>query len=47
MGIRQAVLFLSKIRQLFHLWHVVHRPFSYALVVLAVLHVFVVIFLGF
>jgi hypothetical protein len=29
------------------LWHVVHRPFSYSLAVLAILHIFVVTFLGF
>jgi hypothetical protein len=29
------------------LWHIVHRPFSYALAILAVLHIFVVTFLGF
>jgi hypothetical protein len=46
-ALSKDVLFLSKMRQLFHLWHVVHRPFSYALAVLAVLHVVVVTFLGF
>jgi hypothetical protein len=46
-SLSKDVLFLSKIRQLFHLWHIVHRPFSWALAILAVLHVVVVTFLGF
>jgi len=29
------------------LWHVIHRPFSYAFAVLAVLHILVVTGLGF
>src|ERR1039458_9298004 len=40
-ALSKDVLFLSKIRQLFRLWHIVHRPFSYALAILAVLHIFV------
>jgi hypothetical protein len=46
-GLSKDVLFLSKIRQLFRLWHIIHRPFSYALAILAVLHIVVVTFLGF
>ena len=46
-SLSKDVLFLSKMRQLFHLWHVVHRPFSWALAILAILHIFVVKFLGF
>jgi len=41
------VLFLSKVRELFRLWHVVHRPFSYSLAILAIVHIFVVTFLGY
>ena len=41
------VLFLDQTQRVFHLWHVIHRPFSYAFAVLAVLHIVVVSGLGF
>ena len=41
------ISFLSKTQQLFHLWHVVHRPFSYSLAVLAIVHIGFVIALGY
>ncbi len=41
------VLFLAKIRRMFQLWHVIHRPFSISLAVLALLHIAVVTFLGY
>ena len=41
------VLFLSKTHALFHLWHVVHRPFSYSLAVLAIVHIAFVIAIGY
>jgi len=43
----KRVLFLDQTRRVFHLWHVVHRPFSYAFALLAVLHIAVVMGLGF
>jgi hypothetical protein len=46
-AISRNILFLSKIQKTFHLWHVVHRPFSYSLAVLVVLHVVVTLVLGF
>ena len=46
-ALSKDVLFLSKVKRLFHAWHVIHRPFSYSLAVLAVLHIFVVTFLGY
>jgi cytochrome b561 len=54
-GVRRAssglgskrVLFLGQSQKLLHLWHVIHRPFSYAFAVLAVLHIVVVLGLGF
>ena len=33
--------------RIFHMWHVIHRPFSYSLVVFGLLHVAVVMYLGF
>ncbi len=41
------ILFLDRTRQVFHLWHVVHRPFSYSFLALVVIHVVVVILLGY
>lgn len=46
-ALSKDVLFLSKMQQLFHLWHVVHRPFSYTLAAMALLHIAVVLFLGY
>jgi hypothetical protein len=43
----KRVVFLGQTQRVFHLWHVIHRPFSYAFVVLAVLHIAVVMGLGF
>jgi hypothetical protein len=49
---RQAALskrtvFLSRTQQVFKLWHVVHRPFSYAFVVLALLHIVTAMLFGY
>ncbi len=33
------MLFLKRIHEVFHLWHVVHRPFSYSFAVLVVAHI--------
>jgi hypothetical protein len=43
----RRVVFLSRAQQVFKLWHVVHRPFSYAFAVLALVHIFVAMLLGF
>jgi hypothetical protein len=43
----RRMVFLSQTQRVFHLWHVVHRPFSYAFAVLAILHIVVVMGLGF
>lgn len=41
------ISFLDRAAQVFELWHVVHRPFSYAFLVLAALHVGMVTLLGY
>jgi len=41
------MLFFSKTHEVFHLWHVVHRPFSYSFAVLACVHVGTVLLLGY
>jgi hypothetical protein len=43
----RRILFLSRAQQVFKLWHVVHKPFSYAFAVLALLHIVVAMLLGF
>jgi hypothetical protein len=41
------IVFLSRMSQLFQLWHVIHRPFSYSFAALVLLHIIVVTILGF
>ena len=43
----RRIVFLSRTQQVFKLWHVVHKPFSYAFAVLALLHIVVAMLLGF
>jgi hypothetical protein len=43
----KRVLFLSRSQKVFHLWHVVHKPFSYAFAVLAMLHIGLQFVLGY
>jgi hypothetical protein len=43
----KRVLFLSRTQKVFHLWHVVHKPFSYAFAVLAILHIGLQFVLGY
>ncbi len=46
-ALSKRILFLSRTQQLFQLWHVVHRPFSYAFAILALLHIGIVLFMGY
>ena len=43
----KRVLFLSRSQKVFHLWHVVHKPFSYAFAVLALIHIGLQFVLGY
>jgi hypothetical protein len=43
----RRTLLLSHAQRVFQLWHVVHKPFSYAFAVLALVHIAVVMMLGF
>ncbi|HKT46444.1 MAG TPA: hypothetical protein VJP87_02875 [Candidatus Acidoferrales bacterium] len=43
----KRILFLSRTQQVFHLWHVIHRPFSYAFAILALLHIGIALFMGY
>jgi len=46
-ALSKDALFLAKVRQMFRLWHVIHRPFSYSLAIMATLHIMAVVFLGY
>ncbi|MFB3813537.1 MAG: hypothetical protein ACE14L_05445 [Terriglobales bacterium] len=43
----KRIAFLERSQQVLHLWHVIHRPFSYSMVVLAAIHIGVVLALGY
>ena len=43
----KKLLFLAKSQQVLHLWHVIHRPFSYSFAVLALAHIAVALLFGF
>ena len=45
LGARTA--FLERSQQVFDLWHVVHRPFSFSFAALVVVHIVVVVMLGY
>jgi len=46
-SLAKRVLFLSRSQQVFHVWHVVHKPFSYSFAVLALIHIVVVMMMGY
>ncbi len=46
-SLSKRILFLSRSQQVFHLWHVVHKPFSYSFAILALIHIGVVLAMGF
>jgi hypothetical protein len=41
-----AIAFLDRTERIFHLWHIVHRPFSISFVILLAVHVGVVLSVG-
>ena len=43
----KRILFLSRTQQVFKLWHMVHRPFSYAFAVLALIHIGLALYMGY
>jgi hypothetical protein len=43
----KRILFLERTGQVFHLWHVVHRPFSYAFAILALIHIALALYMGY
>lgn len=46
-ALSKRILFLSYSQRVFHLWHVVHKPFSYTFSILAVLHIGLQFMLGY
>jgi hypothetical protein len=46
-ALAKRVLFLSRSRQVFNLWHVIHKPFSYSFALLALIHVVAVMMMGY
>jgi hypothetical protein len=46
-ALSKHILFLSRTEQVFNLWHVVHRPFSYAFAILALIHIGLVLVMGY
>jgi hypothetical protein len=47
LALTKRIVFYSKIHRIFNLWHVIHRPFPYSFAVLALIHVTVVLLLGY
>jgi hypothetical protein len=43
----KKILFLSKSHDMLHLWHLIHRPFSYSFAFLASIHVVLMLMLGY
>jgi hypothetical protein len=46
-ALSKRILFLSRTQQVFNLWHVVHRPFSYAFAILALIHIGLALYMGY
>ncbi len=46
-ALSKRILFLTRTQEVFQLWHVVHRPFSYAFAILATLHIGIALFMGY
>ena len=46
-SLSKRVLFLQQTKTVFNLWHVVHRPFSYSFALLAIIHIVVVLAMGY
>ncbi len=46
-ALSKRILFLSRTQEVFKLWHVVHRPFSYAFAILAIVHIGLALSMGY
>jgi hypothetical protein len=45
--LRAKMVFLDRVMGIFHLWHVIHRPFSYSFAILVMIHIGLVLSLGY
>ena len=46
-ALSKRILFLQRTQQVFNLWHIVHRPFSYSFAILAIIHIGLVLYMGY
>ena len=46
-ALSKRILFLTRTQQVFHFWHLVHRPFSYAFAILAIVHIALALYMGY
>ncbi|HZE27841.1 MAG TPA: hypothetical protein VE083_10660 [Terriglobales bacterium] len=46
-ALTKRILFLKQSEQVFHLWHVIHKPFSYTFALLASFHIAVAFWMGY
>lgn len=46
-ALSKRILFLSRTQQVFNMWHIIHRPFSYAFAILALIHIGLVLYMGY
>jgi len=46
-ALSKRILYLSRTHQVFGLWHIIHRPFSYAFAILALIHIGLALFMGY
>jgi len=46
-ALAKRILFIAKAERVFFLWHVIHRPFSLSFAIFVIIHVGVVVSLGY
>lgn len=46
-ALSKRILFLSRTQQVFNMWHIIHRPFSYAFALLALIHIGLALSMGY
>jgi hypothetical protein len=46
-ALSKRILFFTRTQQVFNMWHIIHRPFSYAFAILAILHIALALFMGY
>jgi hypothetical protein len=46
-ALSKKMLFLARSQRVFHFWHIIHRPFSYAFAVMACIHILAAVLLGY